>query len=467
MQIAVTQVAQQALLLFRNILVARLLPPEQFGIALTLVTVVSALDAISELGIELYLIRSPDTGDHSLQDTLHSALIARGMLSATALFLMAHPVSRLFGAAEAAWAYQMLAVVPLIRSFYHLDVRRFERDLRFWPGLVNSSVAMLAGTIAAIVLALQLRDYSAMLYATILQTAVLAVGSHLLATRKYRLGRDKAQSRRLLDFGLPLLANGILLFLAMQGDRVIVGSLLGMHALAVYGAIAILTGGVTLLVNKISGSLYLPILSGSQPGEAVYERRYEFCGAISALLAILTMIVFGTVGAPLAQLAYGKAYDLPPLLVVFLGLQSGFRILRSWPQIGFLATASTKSLLIANVTSAIGLAGAAICLLLGLSLSAAAASLALGECLAALVSFLRQRQLAPGTYHVSFRFFAAVCAMAALVAAINLVGLPAAGFVTHLGMALMLATLGVAAVLWCSRSTRRALATLCQPTARN
>ena len=461
-QIALMQVMQQALLLARNIFVARLLPPEQFGIALTLVTVISALDAISELGIELFLIRSPDIGDAALQNTLHTALVTRGLLSASAIFLIAHPVAKLFGAPDAAWAYQTLAAVPIVRAFVHLDVRRFERDLRFWPGLINNLASSAIGTVTAIVLALEMRSYGAMLFALLMQTAALAAGSHLFAERRYRLGYDRLHTGKLLSYGWPLLANGMLLFLTMQGDRLIVGSMLGMRELAVYGAVAILSTGVAQLVMKISGSLYLPLLSGLTPGESDYERRYELCGAISTVLALGTLITFGTIGAPLAQYAYGAAYVLPPALVALLGAQAAFRMLRSWPQIGFLATANTKALLIANISAVSGMAGMAASLWFGLGVVAAALCLALGEAVAAAVSFLRQRQLGPVSHKAGQQFFAAVCAMAAALMAGHFFNLIPSGLLLQFALALVLSCAGALVVLRCSPSSRIVLAKIYQ-----
>jgi O-antigen/teichoic acid export membrane protein len=399
-QLALGQVGQQAVLLARNVIVARLLPPEQFGIALTFVTVMSALDAVSEFGIELYLIRSAHTETLHLQRTLQSLLMLRGFVSAFAIFILAYPVAYMFKTPSAAWAYQCLAVVPAIRSFLHLDMRRFEKTLVFWPGILNNFAAAALGTIAAVVAALLLKSYVVLLIAYITQTISMVVGSHLFAKQKYQLGFDRKQADLLLAFGGPLILNNLLLFSLMQGDRIIIGASIGIRELANYGVISILTVGVTGVALKLTGSLYLPILSSQKSGSEMYNRRYEVCGAITALLALVTILFFAIFGQPVTTLLFGSKYDVSVLLATWLGMQSAFKILRSWPQVALIASGATQNLLLTNLVSALGLCAACVAAWKHYHIEYAAMGMALGEVLAALVAFAMVRGTAGESRHL-------------------------------------------------------------------
>jgi O-antigen/teichoic acid export membrane protein len=346
------QIALQAMLLLRNVLVARLLPPEQFGVAVTFVTILSALDAMSELGIELFLIRSSEGEKAELQSTLHSVMICRAILSSIILFLLATPVAALFETTEAIWAYRALAIIPLLKGFAHLDYRRFERDLQFLPSTIVNLCSILIGTLVAVFLALKTASFSAMLYGNIAQTAAIVLSTHLVSRRPYQLSFNSYYLKQLRSFGAPLVLNGAVVFLASQGDRIIVGSKLGVLELATYGIAAILTGGVTLLFAKVMGGLFLPALSSVVHSTQDFARRYEICGTLTSCAALATLIFFGMLGAPFASLLYGSSYTYSTTMFAALGTLAGFKILRNQQQIAFIAWGDTKHALTANIIAA-------------------------------------------------------------------------------------------------------------------
>ena len=421
-QVAAGQVLQQGLFLARNIVIARLLPPEQFGIALTFITIITALDSISDLGAEMYLIRSPDIADPRLQNTLQSILIMRSIVSALLIFVLADPIAWLFAAESAAWAYRALAVVPLIRGFTHLDTRRFERELLYWPGLVIKSLAAFAGLVSAIAAVLVLESYSAILISYIVQMAVQVIGSHMVAQRPYALGFDTRHRRELVAFAMPLLLNSTILFLLAQGDRLLVASAFGVRELADYGVAVVLSGGVAMLVIKTTGLVYLPILSGHKPGSAQFDRRYEICGAITASLAIVVGAGFWTLGPSAIQFIYGDKYHAVPLLAGMLGTQATFRIFRHWQQVGYLSAGTTKRLLLTNIVSAAGPALAAITIYFGSSIVIIAVCMAIGEVLAALASASAEPSSSPVIGPLRIRLFAITAVEMSVLCAAHVFG---------------------------------------------
>ena len=459
LQLGLGQIAQQGLLFARNVLVARLLPPEQFGVALTFITVLSALDALSEVGIELYMTRSEDAEDPDLQSTLQTLLIARGLISAALMFAFAGPIATLFGAPDAVWAYRLLAAVPLLRGFLHLDLKRFERSLRFWPGIVNHLVAVALGTIVAVAVAYTARGYEAILAAYMVQKLSLVVGSRLLAERPYRLARRRDYAAKLFSFGTPLILNGMLLFATMQGDRIVIGAAMGPQELANYGVVSILTAGITAIVMRVTSSLYVPLLSKFKPGDDSYLRRFDLLGAMTAAIAIGTMAGFATIGLHLATLAFGPKYALSLAVVVALGIQSGFKILRSWRQFSFIASARTMNVLFVNMLAASGIVAAAAAVGLGHGAEVIAACMACGEIAATLLAVLLGSAADPRLRGVGVRYVSIALAFAALLVAGNAVLPDATGLQRALLLVILLAAAGLALVI-ASQPLRSLLTTL-------
>ena len=162
---------------------------------------------------------------------------------------------------DVAWVYRLLALVPIIKGFAHLDVRRFHRRLHYRPGILVEVAGLSMALLTAVLVGLYLRSYEAVLWAYLVEAIVFVIASHVAAERPYRLTISLPVLERLFIFGWPLMLNGVVLFAIGQGDRVIVGSYLGTYELANYAVVAIIAAGLSHLAMKLTGSLYVPILS--------------------------------------------------------------------------------------------------------------------------------------------------------------------------------------------------------------
>lgn len=171
----------RVLQLLRNIIVARLVSPEDFGIAALFVMTISFLEMFSNLAVDTLLIQSPHGEKSRFQQTSQLMTAVRGLGIALMLLLFAGPVARLFDIPAATWAFRLLAVVPLIRGLAHQDMSRFQRQLNFKPVLVTDISSQLISASLAWPLAAWLGDYSAILYLILVQTLARTLISHIVA----------------------------------------------------------------------------------------------------------------------------------------------------------------------------------------------------------------------------------------------------------------------------------------------
>ena len=124
----------KALALIRNIIIARILSPEDFGVAATFIITLSLLQSVSEVAADKLQVQAKDGDDKRLQQVMHLFQLMRGVFGAAILIIFARPIAGLFGAPEAAWAFQWLALIPLLRGLAHgeggdsLHLARIDRD---------------------------------------------------------------------------------------------------------------------------------------------------------------------------------------------------------------------------------------------------------------------------------------------------------------------------------------------------
>lgn len=444
----------QILGLVRNFAIARLVAPEDFGVAAAFAALLSMLEAASDMAWDKLLIQAKDGEDPALMASIHSLTLARGVALALLLALAAAPLAALFGVPEASGAFAWLAAVPLLRGLVHMDVKRLQRSLKFGPEVKATLLSHLVGMVAAIAAAWHLGDYRAMLWGLAAQSFTLMAASHWLAERRYRLGLDPARLRQVFVFGWPLLLNGLVIVASAQGDRLLVGAQIGVRELALYAAAAMLINAPGLLLTRIAGALALPWLARSQGDAAAFGRRADMFGAAMALAAVAVFAPLVILGSFCVTLLFGDPYAAPPLLAGWLAVGFALRFLRGWPVSISLARGDSKNVLIANVVRLSGLAAALIVLAAGGDLVQVAAAMALGEVIALGAAILRMRRV-----YAQSSARSVLAAVLALGVAIMWVGVFGAdkGLLASLAGAMTITTIGALATIAVSTEFRDAL----------
>lgn len=394
------------LLLLRNLIVARMITVEDFGIAATFAVTMAVVEMASALGLQQQIVQAKEGDDPHFQAALQGFQVLRGIVSGAALLLIAGPMARFMGVPEVIWAYQLLAVTPVVSALRHFDIHRMNRQMVFWPMMLTGVMPALVSVLIIWPLAYWLGDWRVMLYSILAQSVVGTVVSHLLAQRIYRMVIDLGIIRQSLRFGWPLLVNAVLLFLVFNAERLIVGRELGMAPLAIFSMGLTLTLAPTLIMAKSAMNLFLPLLSAAEG-----ETRFDFLASVTFQLHILFggMMALGValLGSGLIHVLLGPKYaDLVPMLT-WLGIMQGVRVFKGGASTVALARGQTGNALIANVLRVALLPLAWWAVARGSDITALLYLGILGEALGALVAFTlvwRRLKIAPDRFAPTLAF---------------------------------------------------------------
>ncbi|SMY09294.1 oligosaccharide flippase family protein [Flavimaricola marinus] len=410
-------------LLVRNLLIARLISVEDYGIGATFAVAMAIVEMASFLGLQQQIIQDRDGNDPRFQAALQGFQLLRGVIAAIVMFLMADWIAAFLGIPEVAWAYQLMAVVPLLNGLQHFDIHRLNREMRFMPLLLTGLLPAVLSVVAVWPLYLWFGDYRVTLYALIFFIAVSVATSHLMAQRPYQIAFDRAVIRRSLSFGWPLLVNGFLLFLVFQGDKMIVGRELGMETLAIFAMGMTLALSPALIISKSAQNFFLPQLSQSDISAAQFQQRGIL--AVETVLAMTLAFVLGMalLGPAVVHLLLGESYAELATLLIWFAIVQGLRIFKVGPQTIAMALGHTRNDMYANIARILvfpaawywAVVSGDLLILLGIAL--------LGEALALIVAlYLLQRRC---QFPVRLIRRPMIGSVLALVVAGLLAGLPA------------------------------------------
>lgn len=359
-------IANQSVLLFsgfataqaasfaRNAIIGHWLSKGDFGIAATITILLQLLETLSDLGADRFIVQA-DTGNKpSFVANSHLALVIRGLVVATIVYFSAGPITQFFNIAHAQWAFEVVALVPLLKGFMHLDPRRFQRRLENRPYLATEVIPQITALGATVPFLTMMPGFDAVVWLALLQAGLAVIISHGLAERRYRVVFKAHDMRQLIIFGWPIWASAFPLIAVYQGDRLIIGRMFGMEELAGYTAAFMITMVPALIAAKVGNALMLPLLSEYKKNATAFRHYYLTMTEAVAALAACYLGLFLIAGGEIVRVAFGEGYSGLQTVVSWLAAMWALRMLQAAPGMALMALGDTKPLFWAGSIRALG-----------------------------------------------------------------------------------------------------------------
>jgi O-antigen/teichoic acid export membrane protein len=382
---------------FRNVIVARTIGVENFGIAATFSITVSILDMLGGLSVDKLLIQAKDGNDEKFQATAHAVTALRGFCAGMLILAAAWPMARLFGVPQATWAFRFLALVPILRGLVHLDPQRAQREMNFRAAVGLEMAEQIIPTLLAWPLAIWLKDYSVVLWLLVIQCSVSALASFIIARRSYRWHWNARYVGRFFSFGWPLIINGFLIFGVFQGDRFLIatsGKIVGTHIyslkdLGIYSVALSLTLTPMAALSNIGSSLMLPLFSRHQSERKEFLAQYATCSQVVAMVCGFFALPLILAGGWLVNAVYGPEYASVSAFIGWMAAAQAMRIARTTPTSAAMAYGDTRNALISNLVRSCALIGTLCVVAVGGPLKWVAAATFCGELMGLAVCLFR------------------------------------------------------------------------------
>lgn len=263
--------AGQALRFAGNLLLTRLLYPAAFGEMALVATLVQGLQLFSDVGIGPAIVQGARGDDPRFLKTAWTIQCVRGVVLWLLSLLIARPVAGLYGRESLAWYIPVAALCAVFGGFESIAVSTQQRHVRL-ERLTLIEFSTQAFTVLATVLLALLAtshlgpDHPAAVWAlvggSLAGSAARLAMTHLVLPRfphGFLLERNALVT--LFDFGRWIFLSTLLFFLAGQSDRLVLGKLIPMDLLGVYGIAIALASLPTQAVQRLAASVLFPSYS--------------------------------------------------------------------------------------------------------------------------------------------------------------------------------------------------------------
>ena len=380
----------------RMLAMSRFLPLRELGFASALAATYATFEQVTDFAIYRFVFSTPREDYDDALASAHGLSFLRG-LTVGLLAVAASPLIAGALSLRSDWRdFALTGGIIVIRSLEHLGPRVAERDYRYGVQLKVSLIANGLGlTALATALAIAPNRY-AIIAALFGQVAGLVAASHSLAATPYRMKFRSPQFAKAFRFGYPLMFNGLGLAASGQGDRFVVGALLGLPTLAVYAVATLVTAVPLSMIGRVTATFVLAALyNASQSPDDSYLARVRLTARIIPLVSASFALGVLTLMNMIVPVVFGHQFTLSRTAVAILALATFFRMARGDPMTSMLIhEGRTRRLALANLSSASAVPFEIMLILLFGSFEAALFGRLLGEIIAlAIVVYLTRGQL--------------------------------------------------------------------------
>lgn len=379
--LTVGSLAENGLRFLRNIILARLLAPEAFGLMAMVLASVAVIEAFSEVGLRQSVIQNRNGADEGFLNITWWLSSMRGLFLFAIGFLAAPFICDFYGKPESVTIIRTGFLAILFNGLLSPRVHVLEKEMRFRNWVFLMQGAGILGILITLVSAFILKDVWALVLGFISEACIRMVLSFVFYPIKPRFRFKPAFLHEIVDFSKRMFGLPILMMIFLQADIFVIGKVLSMGQLGIYSLARGLAEMPNTFLSKIIHPIVLPAFSSMQEDRVRITNTLLTLTRWAAIFGLPLIAFLFIFAKPVLTIAYGPQYGTAALPFGLLCV-SGLILLNSSfimnmyiaigkPNIHRTASFARTALLVIVIYPAVkhfGLTGAAVSILTAMGL---------------------------------------------------------------------------------------------------
>lgn len=267
------QAASLALRVVSMVILARLLAPEDFGLVGMVTAITGFMGLFKEAGLSDAAVQGPSVNQDQLS-MLFWINVTLGCGLGLLCVASAHAVAAFYGEPRLVWIMLATGVSFVFAGLATQHRAVLRRQLRIHQLAMIDVVALTVSIGLSIAMAATGWGYWALVASAIMLPAVTAVGVWLAAAWIPSRPRRRSGVRRMLVYGGTITLNSVVVYLAYNVEKVLLGRFWGAEALGIYGRAYQLVDLPTNTLHSTLGSVAFPALSRVQTDPERFRRYF-------------------------------------------------------------------------------------------------------------------------------------------------------------------------------------------------
>jgi len=346
----------QLLRLGGNLVFAKLLFPEAFGLMALVTVFVQGLTLFSDIGIGPSIIQSRRGEELVFLNTAWTIQVVRGLILWLVSVAGAGPFAAWYEQPQLASLIPVAALGSIISGFTSTRIFTASRKISLARITLLEFVGQTAGLVSMLVWCWFSRDVWAIVYGGLIGAAVKTLLSHVaLVGERNRLTFDREAARELMHFGRWVFISTALSFLAAQVDRLMLGKFVPLDKLGVYSIAMNLAWLTPMIGGNLAAGVLFPLLAHHSRTDARAYERAIYSARSLLLDGTLFMLAGLALLAPaFFHLLYDRRYEEAAWMAQLLTLPIWVSMLMISADRAVLAVGESSTLAVSNAAALVG-----------------------------------------------------------------------------------------------------------------
>lgn len=293
---SITQIVAKIITPLTNMVLARILAPEAFGVIVTVTMVISFAEMFTDSGFQKYLIQQEF---ENIKHKYNSANVAFWTNFGLALsiwgiiILFNKEIANIVGSPGLGHVIIIACIQLPLTSFSSIQMALYRRKFDFKTLFVVRIIGILIPFIVTIPLALIGYDYWSLIIGMICMQAFNAVFLTIKSTWKPRFFYDKKLLTEMFSFSMWSLLEAVSIWLTLWLDAFIIGSFLSDYHLGIYRTSTSMVNALMALVTASVVPVLFSTLSRLQNNDHEFRHAfYKFQRIVAYLVLPMGVGVF-------------------------------------------------------------------------------------------------------------------------------------------------------------------------------
>lgn len=329
---AITNILRKLISPIVNMILARLLTPDIFGIVATINVVISFAELFTDAGFQKYLIQHEFKNDNELYEFANVAFWTNLILSIAIwiiILIFRDNISSLVGSpgygihlAISALAIPLLSFSSIQQSIYK---RNFNFKALFIPSIINSVIPLIT--------TIPIAYYTGSCWSLIIGTLISKLSDAIFLTIKSKwkpkIYYDLNQLKEMFSFSMWTLFESLSIWLTLNIDIFVLGNLISNHHLGLYKTSLTSVNQITTLITTTIIPVFFSALARNQNNDIQFKNTFHsFQKKCSILLIPMSfgMLIFGDV---ITWILLGNQWKEATPFISIIGFTQAFTILFS------------------------------------------------------------------------------------------------------------------------------------------
>lgn len=293
---AMTEIFVKILMPVVNMVLARLLTPEAFGIVTTLTMIITFAEIFTDAGFQKYLVQHEFKDYQDQDESTNVAFWSNFILSVFIwglISLFCEPLATLVGNPGLGYVLVIACVSIPIAAFSSIQMALYRRALDFKTLFKVRMVGVLVPLFVTVPLAFFMRSFWALVIGTLVQNAANAIMLTWFSQWRPRLFFSMQKLKEMFSFTIWSLIEAIAIWLTSYVDVFIVGTMLSQYYLGLYKTSSTLVGQIMGLITAATTPILFSSLSRLQNDEEGFRQMFfKFQKLIGMLIVPLGVGIF-------------------------------------------------------------------------------------------------------------------------------------------------------------------------------